>query len=153
MRSVFRAIWDHALRPLTSRPPALQVAALCHRKGKNGTEVLLVSSSSGRWILPKGWPIDGLTAAESAQQEAWEEGGVEKARADEAGAETIQSEKRFEDGLTIPCEVKVFPVKVKKVARDFPEKHRRKRLWVAPERAAEIVDEPALSDALRRFAG
>ena len=153
MTSIFRALWDGALRPLTSRPPALQVAALCHREGEDGTEVLLVSSSSGRWILPKGWPIDGLSAAQAAKREAWEEGGVKKARADEGAALTIQSEKRYDDGLTIPCEVKIFPVAVTKVSSDFPEKDRRKRLWVSPEKAADIVDEPGLRDVLLRFAG
>ena len=70
MSSMIQTIWTNAVRPLLQRPPALQLAALCHRATKGGKEVLLISSSSGRWILPKGWPIDGLTAAQAAKQEA-----------------------------------------------------------------------------------
>ena len=44
----------------------------------NKIQVLLVTSrGSGRWILPKGWPMDGKTPAASAAQEAWEEAGVD----------------------------------------------------------------------------
>ena len=60
---------------------------------KKGREVLLVTSSNGRWILPKGWPIDGMTASEAAQQEAWEEGGVKADNASADPIDTLQSTK------------------------------------------------------------
>lgn len=152
MTSVFSNFWQGALRPLVQRPPALQVAALCHREGDSGTEILLVSSSSGRWILPKGWPIDGLSAAEAAKQEAWEEGGVKKAVADELGVQSFIGQKRFDNGTVIPCEVKVFPFKVKKLSNTYPEAERRDRLWVSPARAADLVDDPGLQQVLKSFA-
>ena len=53
------------------------MAALCYRREGIETEVLLVTSRGrGRWILPKGWPMDGLDDAHAAAQEAWEEAGV-----------------------------------------------------------------------------
>jgi 8-oxo-dGTP pyrophosphatase MutT (NUDIX family) len=143
--------WQGAVRPLMKRPPALQVAALCHRQGDAGTEVLLVSSSSGRWILPKGWPIDGLTANEAAQQEAWEEGGVKKASSNVDGAQSFLGEKRFDNGSVIPCEIKVFPFKVKKISNDYPEAERRERMWATPDRAVELVDDPGLKQVLVDF--
>lgn len=152
MQSMLRNFWTGTLRPLVKRPPALQVAALCHRKGKSGTEVLLVSSSSGRWILPKGWPIDGLSAAEAAKQEAWEEGGVKKASADETGMQSFLGEKKFDGGAVIPCEIKVFPIKVKKTSNDYPEAELRKRVWVSAASAAEMVDDAGLQEVLRNFA-
>ena len=54
-----------------------QFAALCYRIKSNKVQVLLVTTRrTGRWILPKGWPIDGLTPQKSAAREAWEEAGV-----------------------------------------------------------------------------
>ncbi len=152
MTSMLNTLWQGALRPLFKRPPALQVAALCHREGDAGTEVLLVSSSSGRWILPKGWPIDGLSAVEAAKQEAWEEGGVKKASPDETAVQSFIGEKRFDNGTVIPCEVKVFPFKVKKLSKTYPEAERRDRMWASPSRAAELVDEPGLQQVLSDFA-
>ncbi|MEM6307408.1 MAG: NUDIX domain-containing protein, partial [Pseudomonadota bacterium] len=55
-----------------------QFAALCYRVRNDKTQILLVTSrTSGRWILPKGWPEHGLTAPAAAAKEAFEEGGVQ----------------------------------------------------------------------------
>ncbi|MFC6583776.1 NUDIX hydrolase [Sulfitobacter aestuariivivens] len=52
-----------------------QFAALCYRVKKGKVQVLLVTSrGTKRWIVPKGWPMDGKTPAQSAALEAWEEG-------------------------------------------------------------------------------
>ena len=53
-----------------------QVAAVCYRMGKRGIEFLLVQSRGGRWIFPKGGVECGLTQAQSAAVEAFEEAGV-----------------------------------------------------------------------------
>ncbi len=53
-----------------------QVAAVCYRVGKDGIEFLLVQTRSGRWIFPKGGVEPGLTRAQSAALEAFEEAGV-----------------------------------------------------------------------------
>ena len=51
------------------------------KKKKGEVEVMLISSlDTGRWIIPKGWPIEGKDAAGAALQEAWEEAGVRKGR-------------------------------------------------------------------------
>ena len=40
-------------------------------------EILLVTTrQTRRWIIPKGWPIKGLKAPQSAAREAYEEAGV-----------------------------------------------------------------------------
>ena len=40
---------------------ARQFAALPWRDAGHGIEVLLISSrGTGRWVIPKGWPIKGL---------------------------------------------------------------------------------------------
>lgn len=54
-----------------------QVAAVCYRVGSNGIEFLLVRTrSSGRWTFPKGSAEPGLTHAQAAALEAFEEAGV-----------------------------------------------------------------------------
>ena len=65
--------------PFTA-PVHRQLAALCYRTGAAGREVLLVTSSTGRWILPKGWPITGLRPGQTCLVEAWEEAGVRKGK-------------------------------------------------------------------------
>jgi len=53
-----------------------QVAAVCYRVSANGIEFLLVQTRSGRWTFPKGGVEPGLTHAQAAALEAFEEAGV-----------------------------------------------------------------------------
>lgn len=152
MTSMLQSFWTGALRPLISRPPALQVAALCHRDGPDGPEVLLVTSSSGRWILPKGWPIDGLTAAEAAKQEAWEEAGAKSNTVGDAAFANYLTEKRFDNGAVVPCEIRVYPMCVTSMADTYPEDDRRDRAWVSIADALNMVDEDGLKQLLSQFA-
>lgn len=151
MTSMLRSFWTGALRPMFQRPPALQLAALCHRSTARGKEVLLVTSSSGRWILPKGWPIDGMTAPEAAAQEAWEEGGVKAAKVGQSSLGSFFSRKTYTNGRSEPCETMVYKLKVSDITDDFPEADRRERIWVSPAKAAEMVDNAQLKSLLTKF--
>jgi len=53
-----------------------QVAAVCYRIRGSALEFLLVQTRGGRWIFPKGGVEPGLTHAQSAALEAFEEAGV-----------------------------------------------------------------------------
>jgi len=53
-----------------------QVAAICYRVRSSGIEFLLVQTRSGRWTFPKGKVEAGITHAEAAALEAYEEAGV-----------------------------------------------------------------------------
>jgi len=54
-----------------------QVAAVCYRVGSGGIEFLLVQTrGSGRWTFPKGSTEPGLSHAQAAALEAFEEAGV-----------------------------------------------------------------------------
>jgi 8-oxo-dGTP pyrophosphatase MutT (NUDIX family) len=54
-----------------------QVAAVCYRVRRGAVEFLLVKTrGSGRWIFPKGSAEPGLTHAQAAAIEAFEEAGV-----------------------------------------------------------------------------
>ena len=67
-----RSAWDGFVLPMLQRPKRLQVAALCYRGDDADRKVLLVTSrGTGRWIIPKGWPIRGMNAPQAARQEAF----------------------------------------------------------------------------------
>ncbi|HXM24216.1 MAG TPA: NUDIX domain-containing protein [Terriglobales bacterium] len=53
-----------------------QVAAVCYRVRRSGIEFLLVRTNSGHWTFPKGGAESGLTHAQAAALEAFEEAGV-----------------------------------------------------------------------------
>src|SRR5882672_1187772 len=64
------------LEHLRSMRGSEQVAAICYRIGKRGIEFLLVRTRGGRWTFPKGSVESGLTHAQAAALEAFEEAGV-----------------------------------------------------------------------------
>ena len=137
------------VQPLLTRPKRLQVAALCLRGEGPGREVLLITSrDTGRWILPKRWPIDGLSAPGAALQEAWEEAGVKTGHIAEQPIGSYDYAKRMEGGVPVPVEVKVFAVTDVQMAEAYPEADERNRRWFPPSKAAALVDEPGLRDIL-----
>lgn len=138
---------DRLARLLGRRPPEMQVAALCLDEG-SGQVLLVTSRGTGRWIVPKGWPMPGRTLAGAAMQEAWEEAG---ARGHAAGVEIgrYRYDKDQDAGFAIPVEVRVFPMYVESLAEDYPESDQRHRRWFAPHEAARMVSEPGLRRILR----
>lgn len=126
-----------------------QVAALCTRKGDKGLEVLLVRSSRGRWILPKGWPMDDRTDAQAAKIEAWEEAGVLKGPVSKTPVARFMTNKRFDDGSSAPCLISVYPIDVKAMTDDYPEAGMRRRRWVTQKKAVKLVTEDGLKDIIR----
>lgn len=134
-----------------AEPVLTQLAALCWRKGDAGREVLLVTSSEGRWILPKGWPIDGLDHVETALTEAWEEAGVKRGKAGRKPIGHFDTVKVMRNGQSRPATVTVYAVKVHKISDDYPEADRRDRIWVSPHKAARMVSDEGLREILRAF--
>jgi len=132
-------------------PVLPQSAALCYRIERGGTEVLLITTRrSRRWIVPKGWLINGLTPAETAAKEAWEEAGVEgKCSSDKLGQFTYLKQRPGQ-GIVL-CVVDVFPLYVRSLASSYPEKTERSRKWCSPKKAASKVRSPDLAAILRSF--
>ncbi|WP_300016107.1 NUDIX hydrolase [uncultured Roseobacter sp.] len=128
-----------------------QFAALCYRVQKGKIRVLMITSrGSKRWIVPKGWPMDGLTPAGSAVQEAWEEAGVRGA-SDGRCLGIFSYSKDAEDLGALPCLAMVYAVEVETLADDYPEAGQRERAWMSRKKAARLVDEPELARILRDF--
>lgn len=150
MNTALQTVWDQFLSPMLQRPKKLQVAALCHRGEGEAREYLLVTSrDTGRWIIPKGWPIRGLKSNEAALQEAWEEAGVRNSRATAEPVGTYTYNKRQSTGLEFPVETLVYAVEVEDLSEKFPEAHQRTRKWVKADEAAEMVNEAELKSIFR----
>ena len=131
------------------RPRHLQVGAICLRRRKGALQVLLISSlGTGRWIIPKGWPMKGRSLAGAAAQEAWEEAGLRgRVSPEPLGSYTYL--KLQEGGVGLRCEVRVYTLETETLAEHFPEAGRRERIWVSPAEAAERVAEEGLRALLR----
>jgi 8-oxo-dGTP pyrophosphatase MutT (NUDIX family) len=135
--------------PAPSRGSKTQVAALCWRQAAT-LEILLVTTlRSRRWILPKGWPQEGLTLAQSAAAEALEEAGV----TGEVSAEPVGRYHYLKDknGSALPCAVEIFPLLVTGQREAWPEKGKRELLWLSTDKAATRVVEQGLKRILLDF--
>jgi 8-oxo-dGTP pyrophosphatase MutT (NUDIX family) len=128
-----------------------QFAALCYRRRAGKLQILLITSRrSRRWIVPKGWPMDGRTPEACALQEAWEEAGVHgRASGPCIGVYTYEKRRSDEDDLS--CLVMLYPVEVKSLSKRFPEADERNRRWVSRKEAARLVAEADLAGLIRNF--
>lgn len=140
-----------SVAPRHALPLHSQLAALCWRETAEGREVLLVTSSNGRSILPKGWPIDGKSAPLAAKTEAWEEAGVKKGKVGRRPLGSYMATKRTLSGDEEPCLLKVYAIRVQKTSDNYPEAETRDRIWVKTEDAARMVDEDGLRDIFAKL--
>ena len=147
---------DARLAPCVSRktrhlPVRQQSAALCYRIEKGRPEVLLITTrKSRRWIIPKGWLIDGLTPSETACQEAWEEAGIRGLCDTQAMGRFHYQKFRPKKG-PVRCAVDVFPLLVQSVSSRFPECRQRDRKWFSAKKAAQKVNSRELAILLRKL--
>ncbi|MDL2406111.1 NUDIX hydrolase [Rhizobium calliandrae] len=127
-------------------PAYEQYAAICYRRHPelDMLEVLVVTSrQSGRWIIPKGWPIKGKKPHEVAAIEAFEEAGVRgKIKKKPFGYFTYL--KQLDDGNRVPCVVQLHLLEVEKICENYPERGQRSIDWVSFTEAASRVREPEL---------
>ncbi|WP_424987525.1 NUDIX hydrolase [Microbulbifer sp. S227A] len=151
MSSVFQTVWEFFPGPLLQRPRKLQIGALCHRGDGSDREYLLVTSrDTGRWIIPKGWPIRGLKSQETALREAWEEAGVTGSKVVDEPIGLYTYDKQHDTGWATPVETLVYSVAVGGLMSAFPEAHERRRVWVDAATAAEMVQEEELKQIFLR---
>lgn len=132
------------------RPPKQQYAALCYRLKKKQGEVevlVLTSRDTGRWVIPKGWPMPAKKAHAVAEREAYEEAGA-KGKAEKEPLGYYHYSKGLRTGLRIPVRVQVHALEVQEMAKNFPEKGSRQLEWVTPQEAARRVNEPELKALL-----
>jgi 8-oxo-dGTP pyrophosphatase MutT (NUDIX family) len=127
----------------------IQTAALPWRLASNKRiEVLLVTGRrSGRWMIPKGWPMPGKTLAEAAEQEAFEEAGV-SGTIDPKPIGTFRHVKTQMAYGEIEVDIVVHPLWVDREFSKWPELGQRKRKWFSAKEAAKRVHSPELSELI-----
>jgi 8-oxo-dGTP pyrophosphatase MutT (NUDIX family) len=131
----------------------MQYAALPFRRRADGAlEIMLITSrDTGRWLIPKGWPVAGLSAQNSAAREAREEGGL-VGRVGEVAIGRYHYDKRLADGAAVHCAVDVFALEVERQMRSWPERAERRTQWFLLEEAAAAVQEPELQAIIQSLA-
>lgn len=127
-----------------------QFGALPYRIQDGKVEILLITSrGTGRWIIPKGWPMDGETPAGAAATEAFEEAGALGKLSNQVLG--FYSYDKGHAGEKLPCVVAVFPLKVKKLVKNYREAGQRRRKWVSQKKASQMVSEPELRQMIKLF--
>ena len=107
--------------------------------------VLITSRGKGRWILPKGHPCRGVPNADQAIVEAFEEAGIVGRFGPFDPINVVRGSGARARSL------RLYPLHVRHLAERWPEEVSRRRKVVTPQRAIELVDEPALRMALQEF--
>ena len=129
----------------------VQYAALPFRFSP-GLEIMLVTSrETGRWVIPKGWPMAGKSPSQAAAREALEEAGV-TGKIARPSIGVYEYDKLVRGAPAIPCRVRVFALGVKEPRAQWPERAERTTAWFQPEDAAAAVTEPGLAASIRAFA-
>jgi 8-oxo-dGTP pyrophosphatase MutT (NUDIX family) len=129
----------------TDRTGDTQYAALPYRASSKGMEVMLLTSrETGRWVIPKGWPMIGRKPHQVAAIEARQEAGVTGV----IGKHPIGAyhyTKQLTDGEERLCEVVVFPLRVVLETVRWREMAERQRVWFPKDVAAALVNEGGLA--------
>jgi 8-oxo-dGTP pyrophosphatase MutT (NUDIX family) len=129
----------------------IQYAALPYRIEGRQLQVLLITSrGTGRWVIPKGWPIGGLSPPDAAAVEAAEEAGLEGEMATPPLG-SYHYLKRLKGQRTTSVQVIVFAFRVTAHADTFKEQHERHAAWFAYQKASALVAEPSLRRLIRDF--
>lgn len=117
-----------------------QSGVIPFKGGGGDLRVLVISSRhASAWVIPKGIVAPGLSPADSAIHEAWEEAGVRgPIIGDRIGSYTYEKW-----GGT--CTVSVFAMEVTTESDTWPEDFRERR-WVSAYEAAALIAIPALRE-------
>jgi uncharacterized protein len=148
---------SHRFRTEESLVPARenifrQVGAIVYRTIKNEVRVLLVTSrDTGRWVIPKGHIDPGLTPAQAAAREAYEEAGIKGTIRASFPLGFFSYLKKLRSGKMQAAMVEVYVIRADKQLRKWPERGQRTMSWVPIMEAARLVDEPGLARLFRRF--
>jgi 8-oxo-dGTP pyrophosphatase MutT (NUDIX family) len=139
--------------PMAELTDFAQVAALpiSVDTGGSATVMLVTSRDTGRWLIPKGWPMKGRKPWEAAAQEALEEAGlIGEIGKTPVGHYTYFKRRKAHFDF---CRVDVFLLTINKQRKKWREQGQRKTQWFTFDEAATLVDEPGLVSLLRELAG
>ena len=129
-----------------------QVAAVCYRVRSSDIEFLLVRTGSGHWTFPKGSAEPGLTHAQAAALEAFEEAGVH-GRMEEAsfaryirrkGGRTRNSARSGEQSTAKEIAIQAHLCEVSRL--DPPQERNRNPTWFSADKAKRRLREDRTLD-------
>jgi len=115
-----------------------QVACVCYRIKDGEVSFLLVRTRSGRWTFPKGGVEPGLTCAESAAREAFEEAGVYGRIAPRPLTRYLHSKRTsLREGRRQELAVEAYLMQV--LRQGTPLEDGREPTWFSPEKTRKRV--------------
>lgn len=134
--------------PMEKRPSWIynQSGVIPFRFAQGRLSVLLITSRNCKhWIIPKGIIEIGLSPADSAEKEAFEEAGIRGILYPNPIGEYQY------DKWNGTCNVQVFLLEVEDVLEDWPEADFRIRRWTSVEEAERLIDVKPLRKILQEL--
>jgi 8-oxo-dGTP pyrophosphatase MutT (NUDIX family) len=124
-----------------------QVAAVCYRVRRSEIEFLLVRTNSGHWTFPKGSAEPGLTHAQAAALEAFEEAGVH-GRMEEASFTRYIRRRRVRNSAAKSAKKELaIQAHLCEVLRlDPPQEPDRNPTWFSADKAKQRLSEDRTPD-------
>lgn len=149
MQGLLRFLYTLEVPRLGGAP--LQAGALCWRRRGDEVEVLLVTGRrSGKWGVPRGWALLGRPLHRTAAREAWEEAGV-SGPCENCLLGLVDAPKSYGLVGEIGWKLALYPLEVRILAKDWPERGQRERQWFSPSEAADRVRPRALAAVVENF--
>ena len=135
----------------STKAVGIQYAVLPYRIEARQVRILLITSrETGRWVIPKGWPMKGLKPQDAAAIEAAEEAGV-TGQVEGRPIGSYRYLKRLKGEQETAVQVIVFALYVDDQATVWKEQHQRDFEWFSYRKAAAQVAEPSLRRIIRDF--
>ena len=123
-----------------------QVTAVCFRLRNSAVEFLLVQTRGGRWTFPKGNAEPGLTHAQAAALEAFEEAGVHGRMEEASFARYVRRKRRASQRDAMATDI-VFNAHLCEVLWLGPaQESGRNPTWFSPEKTKRRLREDRPSD-------
>src|SRR3954465_1888928 len=121
-----------------------QVAAVCYRVRADEVEFLLVQTRGGRWTFPKGSVEPGLTHAQAAALEAFEEAGVHGRMEEISFARYVRRRRPESDVNGKQIETDAHLCEVSRLVP--PQEFDRNRTWFTPQKTKRRLREGRTAD-------
>lgn len=124
----------------------IQSGVVPFQNRKKGIRILLITSRrKGRWIIPKGIVEPGHSPTESAAMEALEEAGI-RGHVIRTAIGTYRTNK-WGGKVTVT----IYPMRVTKTLKVWPEMKHRDRRWMPLAEAIEMIEVKKLRRVLEEF--
>lgn len=143
---------DHRNSPRRGGEARQQYGVLPWRIDRKGNlrVMLITSRRRARWIVPRGWPIEGRVPFMSAAVEAFEEAGI-IGDTNSIPLTHFHYLKEGEDGAREQLRVTLFGMEVRGTLSHWRERHQRQRKWFGLDEAADRLDDVELARFVRQL--